>query len=89
MEAFSASLALCAGNSPVAGELPSQRASDAEFDISLMLVRAKSLIYRRVAGDLRRHGVICDVTVMRGQAPLLSEIKDQLKITLLSTFSPI
>ena len=32
------SLALCAGNSPVTGEFPSQRASNADFDISLMWV---------------------------------------------------
>ena len=30
IETFSASLALCAGNSPVTGEFPSQRAGDAE-----------------------------------------------------------
>ena len=39
MEAFSALMSLCAGNSPVTGELPSQSASNAGFDVSLMWVR--------------------------------------------------
>ena len=34
---FSALLALCAENSPVAGEFPSQRASNSDFDVSLIL----------------------------------------------------
>ena len=34
MEAFSALQALCAGNSPVNGEFPFQRASKADFDVS-------------------------------------------------------
>ena len=33
METVSALLALCAGNSPVTGEFPSQRANNAEFDV--------------------------------------------------------
>ena len=33
MEIFSALLALCEGNSPVTGEFPSQRASNAGFDV--------------------------------------------------------
>ena len=33
---FSALLALCAGNLPVSGQFPSQRASNADFDVSLM-----------------------------------------------------
>ena len=39
MGAFSAWLVLCAENSPVTGELPSQSASNAGFDVSLMWVR--------------------------------------------------
>ena len=31
METFSALLAICAGNSPVPGEYPTQKASDAEL----------------------------------------------------------
>ena len=33
MEAFSALLALCEGNSPVAGEFPSKIARNADFDV--------------------------------------------------------
>ena len=33
METFSVLLALCAGNSPVTDEFPSQRASNADFDV--------------------------------------------------------
>ena len=36
MEVFSALLAFCVGNSPVNGEFPSQRTSNADFDVSLM-----------------------------------------------------
>ena len=39
MEAFLALLALCAGNSPVIGEFPSQRVSNADNDVYLMWVR--------------------------------------------------
>ena len=55
MESFSALLALCAGNSPVTSEFPTQRpvtrtmASDAN---------------NREAGDLRRHGAHYDVIIM-------------------------
>ena len=35
MEAFSTLLALCAGNSPVTSEFPSQRASNVDFDVGL------------------------------------------------------
>ena len=39
MEPFSALLTLCAGNSPVTGAFPSQRTSNADFDVSMMWVR--------------------------------------------------
>ena len=35
---FSAFLAICTENAPVTGEFPSQRASDMDLDVSLMLV---------------------------------------------------
>ena len=53
MGTFSALLALCAWNSPVTGEFPAQKASNAEF-------------WCREAGDLRRHRAHYDVTVMIG-----------------------
>ena len=37
MEAFSALMVLCAGNSPVIGEIPSQRASNADWDVFFFL----------------------------------------------------
>ena len=39
MEAFSALLAICAGNSPVAGEFPAQRPVTRNFDIAFDLRR--------------------------------------------------
>ena len=64
METFFALLALCEGNSPVIGEFPSQRASNAGFgvfcDVSLNIRLHKQLW----AGDLRRHDGHCDVIVM-------------------------
>ena len=43
METFSASLALCAGNSPVPGEFPSQRPVTRRFDIFFHLCLNKRL----------------------------------------------
>ena len=43
METFSALLALCAGNSPVTGELPSQRPVTQSFDVFLYLHLNKQL----------------------------------------------
>ena len=64
METFSALLALCAGISPVAGELPSQRPVTQSFADSFGLRLNKRLSKNREAGDLRRHGAHYDVTVM-------------------------
>ena len=50
METFFALLALCAGNSSVTGEFPTQRPVTRSFE--------------RKAGDLRRHRAHYDVTVM-------------------------
>ena len=43
METFSALLALCAGNSPVTGEFPSQRPVTRSFDFSLICTLNKRL----------------------------------------------
>ena len=45
---------LC-GNSPVTGEFPSQRASNADFDVSLKWVRISCKTNSRMTGDLRLH----------------------------------
>ena len=65
METFSALLAICAGNSPVIGEFPSQRPVTRSFDVSLICARINGWVNNREAGDLRRHGVHYDVIVMR------------------------
>ena len=53
MEAFSALLAICAGNSPVTGEFPAQRPVTRSFDVLFDLIN--SWVNNREAGDLRRH----------------------------------
>ena len=53
MEAFSALLAVYAGNSSVTGEFPSQRASNADLYVSLMWVRISCQTNNRMTGDLR------------------------------------
>ena len=62
METFSALLAFCAGNSPVTGEVPTQRPVTRSFDVFFDL-RLNKVNYRG-AGDLRRHRVHYDVIVM-------------------------
>ena len=61
MEAFSALLALCEGNSPVTGEFPSQRPVTRSFDVIFDL---NGWVNNREAGDLRRHRPHYGVTVM-------------------------
>ena len=66
METFSAWLALCARNSPVTGEFPSQRPVTRSFDVffHLCLNKGLSTVNNREAGDLRRHRAHYDVIVM-------------------------
>ena len=66
METFSALLALCAGNSPVTAEFPSQRPVTRSFDVffDLRLNKRLSEQSRREASDLRRHRAHYEVTVM-------------------------
>ena len=65
MEVFSALLALCAGNSPVTGEFPSQRPVTRSFDVFFDLRKADGWVSNRDAGDLRRHSAHYDVIVMK------------------------
>ena len=51
METFSALLALCAGNSPDAGEFPAQRPVTRSFDVFFYLRLSKRLVNNREAGD--------------------------------------
>ena len=64
METFSALLAICAGNSPVTGEFPSQRPVKQSFDAFFDLRLNKRLSKHREVGDLRRHHPHHDVIVM-------------------------
>ena len=61
METFSALLALWAGNSPVTGEFPSQRASDAN---SCCFLWYANWVNDRGTGDLWRHSAHYCVTIM-------------------------
>ena len=65
METFSALLALCAGNSPVTGEFPSQRPVTRSFDVFFDLRLENSWVNNREAGDLRRDLAHYDVIVMK------------------------
>ena len=62
MEAFSALLAICAGNSPVTGEFPAQGSVMRSFDVFFDLRLNKRLSKQWEAGDLRRHRTYYDVT---------------------------
>ena len=62
METFSALLALCAGNSPVAGEFPAQRPVTRSFDVFFDL--RLNEVNNREADNLRRPLGHYDVSVM-------------------------
>ena len=64
METFSALLAPCAGNSPVAGEFLAQRPVTRSFDIFCDLRWINGYVNNGKAGDLIRYHVHYDVTVM-------------------------
>ena len=66
METFFVLLAICAGNSPVTGEFPSQRPVTRSFDVFFDLCLNKRLSKHQWldAGDWRRHRAHYAVTVM-------------------------
>ena len=64
METFSALLTLCAGNSPVSCEFPSQRSVTRSLDVSLICAWINAWVNNREAGDLRLHRGHYDVIVM-------------------------
>ena len=64
METFSALLAICAGNSPVTGEFPSQSQWRGALMFSLICAWINGWANNREAGDLRRHRAHYDVIVM-------------------------
>ena len=65
METLSALLVLCAGNSPVTSEFPSQRPVTRSFHVFLDLRLNKGLSKQYEAGDLRRLCAHYDVIVMK------------------------
>ena len=70
METFSALLAICAGNSPVLGEFPTQRQvmrTRGALMFSLICARINGWVNNPEAGDLRSHRSHYDVTVMNIQ----------------------
>ena len=64
MEAFSALLALCAGNSPVAGEFPAQKPVTRSFDVFFDLRLNKRLSKQSWGWWLRRYRAHYDVIVV-------------------------
>ena len=63
METFSALLAICAGNSPVTGEFPTQRPVTGNIDVFFDLRWINGCINNHEAGDLGRHCTHYDVTI--------------------------
>ena len=64
MDTFSTLQAICVGNSPVPGELPTQRPVTGALMFSLICTRIKGWVNNREAGDLRRHRANYDVLTM-------------------------
>ena len=65
METFSASLALCAGNSPVTSEFPAQRPVTRSFDVfSYICTWINRWVNNGETGNLRRYRAHYDVKVM-------------------------
>ena len=60
----SALLAICAGNSPVAGDFPTQRPVTRSFDVFFALRLNKGCVNNREGGDLRRYRTHYGVIVM-------------------------
>ena len=66
MKTFSALLAICAGNSPVPGEIPAQRLVTESFDVFFDLRMNKRLSKQSWGWWLRRYSAHYDVIVMYG-----------------------
>ena len=64
METFSASLAICVGNSPVPGEIPTQRPATRSFDVFFICIWINVWENNCKAGDLRRYRTNYGVIVM-------------------------
>ena len=77
METFSALLALCAGNSPVPGEFPTQRPVTRSFHV---------LFDNREAGDLRRYHGHYDVIITKKLCVLLPQCASSVQTFFLCEF---
>ena len=64
MKTFSALLALCAGNSPVPGEFPTQSPVTRSFDVFLICVWTNGWVNNGEAGDLRCYRAHYEITLM-------------------------
>ena len=64
METFSKLLALCAGNSPVTGEFPTERPVTRSFHYFFICAWMNGWVNNREACDLRSNSAHYDVTVM-------------------------
>ena len=79
METFFALLAICAGNSPVTGEFPTQKPGTRSSDVFFDLRWINGWVNNREAGDLRCHRAHYDVIVMykqhyQFQHPLMASV---------------
>ena len=81
METFSALLAICAGNSPVTDELPSQRPVTRSFDVFLDLC-LNGWLNNRDTGDLIRHRAHYDATVMYNQEAFVNVLRRRLYLAI-------
>ena len=84
METFSALLAICAGNSPVTGEFPTQRPVTRSFDVFFDLRPIYGWVNNREAGDFRRHRAHYDVILMNSfecYMPVMNPGPQSLKAT--------
>ena len=79
MEPFSALLAICAGNSPVAGEFPAQSQWRGALMFSLICVWINGWVNNGEAGDLRCYRAHYDAIVMVFKA-IDCERHDELQI---------
>ena len=65
-------MAICAGNSPVPGEIPAQRPVARSFDVFFDLRLNKRLRKNRWSGDLKRYGDHYDVIVMYNDPQMIT-----------------
>ena len=90
METFSAQLAVCAGNSPVPDEFPTQRPVTRSFNVFFYLRLNNGWVNNGESGDLRRHRGHYDVTVMctsDGRAHCILKMCGSISVSLLFIYN--